>query len=238
MKSMESFLSGFRLKNLIPSVAQLLLAVLILPVLCFILKLLVPDGGWQFLSNLVDEVGIMETWFSLTGDYIHSLGTAPTTEGYLAAVVSPVPQIMLEEALMGMCIYLLKTVGTMLYLRGVPVLQTILGVFLGCIVIRAAAVDESGMYTVATIAFLIVANIVLTIFTASGQPLQKVLSVALGISLSVIIAGMGAAYIAALTQIANGCVADLKLCFALIGATLCPLLIVLLVDYFLLAVKK
>lgn len=238
MKSLESFLSGFRLKNIIPSVAQLLLAVLILPVLCFILKLLAPDGGWQFISRLVDEVGIMETWFSLTGDYVRSLGAALTTEGYIAAVISPLPQIMLEEALMGMCIYLLKTIGTMLFIRGVPVLQTVLGVFLGCITIRAAAVDESGMYTIAAIAFLIVANIVLTIFTAGGQPLQKVLSVFLGIGLSVATAGMGAAYIAALAQIANGYVTDIKVCFALIGFTLCPLLIVLLADYFLLAVKK
>ncbi len=234
MRFIFSIFGGF--KNLIATVAQILLAILVLPALSVILKLLMPEGAVAFLWNLLQEVPFMDVWLGIVTDFSASASQTILPASYLEMVLSPVRNAMAEACVIGMCIYMCKTVGTMIYIRGVPVLQTVFGVFLGCIVLRAMQGDMT--YSIMAIGFMVIANIVLTILAASGQVLQKVLGIFLGLGLQSVIAGLAAAYVAALTLILRGYVSSFFVAVGLVGGTSLPLLIVLLLDYFLLTPKK
>lgn len=88
--------------------------------------------------------------------------------------------------------------GTLLFIRGVPILQTIIGVILGAITLQA--MQGSTAYALYAAAFMVIANIVLTIFVATGQIVKKILSVFLGLGLQCLLAGFAAGYIALLTM--------------------------------------
>ena len=235
MKFILSMFGGF--KNLIATIAQIILAILTLPLLCIILRFLLPDKAGTFVLNILGEVPLFEVWLDMVAGFAGHADMAVNYTNYFEAVLAPVGETMGEAILIGMCIYLCKTLGTMLYVRGVPVLQTIIGVFLGCITLGAMGSGDI-RYIIMASGFLIIVNIILTIFAASGQPVKKVLGIFLGLGLQSAVAGMASAYIAALTLILQGAVTQLTVMIGLIGMTVCPLLILLLIDYYFLTPKK
>ncbi len=235
MRSVVSFFGGF--KNLIASVAQILIAIILLPFICFILKLILPANGISFILNLLQEIPFLDVWFDMVQKFAEAPKDGVLVQNYLQAVIQPALDGAFEALIIGMCVYACKTIGTMLYIRGVPVIQTVAGVFLGCITIKAIGVGDT-YYSIFAIGFLVILNIVLTLLAAHGQVLQKVLGIFIGIGCQSILAGLAAAYVAALCLIINGWANSLGAAVGLIGVTVCPLLIFLLIDYFILTPKK
>ena len=125
-------------------------------------------------------------------------GALPSYSEYLLYTVEQVEKASVETAVIGMCVYMCVQVGTLLFIRGVPILQTIIGVILGAITLEA--MQGSTAYALYAAAFMVIANIVLTIFVATGQIVKKILSVFLGLGLQCLLAGFAAGYIALLTM--------------------------------------
>ncbi|MDD2956305.1 MAG: hypothetical protein PHD67_08325, partial [Oscillospiraceae bacterium] len=224
------------LKNVIASVAQIVLAVLLLPGLCFLYHLIVPDDNGNILLNLFAQVPVLENWLEVLSGALLSTGAPIDVATYAEMVIDPVGQAIADSAVLGMCIYACKTIGTMIYIRGIPVLQTVVGVIVGCITCKA--MDGDFGYTLMAVLFLMLLNVVLTILCAHGQVLIKIAGIAMGLGYQMLVAGAGASYAAALALVMHGAVDSLAMAVALLLVPLCALLILLLVDYLFLTPKK
>lgn len=235
MGILRSIFGGY--KKIMASVAQIILAVIILPILCFLLSLLV--GGkdaFSVITNLIGEFSVTEVWLSLLTNFINSsefsLGLNET-----AVVLDYIYAAVYETCVVGMCVGLCKNIGIILGIRGVPILQSILGVFLGCITIQGFGI-ANGPESVMACAFLILLNVITIWLIPSGAFFRKILATLLGLSLQMIIAVLSIGYVICLIAIMDGTIADLKTAVICLTGMFVPFLIVILFDYFFLTPEK
>lgn len=53
-------------KNVMPSIAQIIITVVILPILCYIMSLIVGgDNAFSIISDFLDELSITQYWMNL-----------------------------------------------------------------------------------------------------------------------------------------------------------------------------
>lgn len=190
---------AFTVKNLIWTGAQIALAVL-LPFAAILVHMILPDDALTVVLNGVQEIPMVGQMLSMLGTLEAELegGALPSVSEYLLYTVEQVEKASVETAVIGMCVYMCVQIGTLLFIRGVPVLQTIIGVILGAITLQA--MQGSTAYALYAAAFMVIANVVLTIFVATGQVVKKILSVFLGLGLQCLLAGFAAGYVALLTM--------------------------------------
>ena len=191
---------AFTVKNLIWTGAQIALAVILLPFVAILIHLILPDGMLTIVINSIQEIPVIGQMLSMLGTLEAELegGALPSVSEYLYYTFVQVETAVVESCVIGMCIYMCVQVGTLLFIRGVPILQTIIGVILGAITLEA--MHGSMDYAILAMTFMMIANIVLTMFVAMGQIVKKILSVFLGIAMQSILAGFAAGYIALLTM--------------------------------------
>lgn len=191
---------AFTVKNLIWTGAQIALAVILLPFVAILIHLILPDGMLAIVINSIQEIPVIGQMLAMLGTLSAELegGALPPVSEYLYYTFVQVETAVVESCVIGMCIYMCVQVGTLLFIRGVPILQTIIGVILGAITLEA--MHGSMDYAILAMTFMMIANIVLTMFVAMGQIVKKILSVFLGIAMQSILAGFAAGYIALLTM--------------------------------------
>lgn len=191
---------AFTVKNLIWTGAQIALAVILLPLVAILIHLILPDGMLTIVINSIQEIPVIGQMLAMLGTLSAELegGALPPVSEYLYYTFVQVETAVVESCVIGMCIYMCVQVGTLLFIRGVPILQTIIGVILGAITLEA--MHGSMDYAILAMTFMMIANIVLTMFVAMGQIVKKILSVFLGIAMQSILAGFAAGYIALLTM--------------------------------------
>ncbi len=191
---------AFTVKNLIWTGAQIALAVILLPFVAILIHLILPDGMLTIVINSIQEIPVIGQMLAMLGTLSAELegGALPPVSEYLYYTFVQVETAVVESCVIGMCIYMCVQVGTLLFIRGVPILQTIIGVILGAITLEA--MHGSMDYAILAMTFMMIANIVLTMFVAMGQIVKKILSVFLGIAMQSILAGFAAGYIALLTM--------------------------------------
>lgn len=191
---------AFTVKNLIWTGAQIALAVILLPFVAILIHLILPDGMLTIVINSIQEIPVIGQMLAMLGTLSAELegGALPPVSEYLYYTFVQVETAVVESCVIGMSIYMCVQVGTLLFIRGVPILQTIIGVILGAITLEA--MHGSMDYAILAMTFMMIANIVLTMFVAMGQIVKKILSVFLGIAMQSILAGFAAGYIALLTM--------------------------------------
>lgn len=191
---------AFTVKNLIWTGAQIALAVILLPFVAILIHLILPDGMLTIVINSIQEIPVIGQMLAMLGTLSAELegGALPPVSEYLYYTFVQVETAVVESCVIGMCIYMCVQVGTLLFIRGVPILQTIIGVILGAITLEA--MHGSMDYAILAMTFMMIANIVLTMFVSTGQIVKKILSVFLGIAMQSILAGFAAGYIALLTM--------------------------------------
>lgn len=191
---------AFTVKNLIWTGAQIALAVILLPFVAILIHLILPDGMLTIVINSIQEIPVIGQMLAMLGTLSAEMegGALPPVSEYLYYTFVQVETAVVESCVIGMCIYMCVQVGTLLFIRGVPILQTIIGVILGAITLEA--MHGSMDYAILAMTFMMIANIVLTMFVATGQIVKKILSVFLGIAMQSILAGFAAGYIALLTM--------------------------------------
>ncbi len=218
-------------KKIIPSIAQIILAVIILPILCFILSWLIGDNNASsMLTNIIDEFPVTDVWFDLLTTFINDSKFALGLTEY-STIINYINSKIFETCIVGMCVGLCKNIGIILRIRGVPIVQSILGVFLGCITVSAFGITND-IGSIYACTFLIIANVIVIWLIPNGDFVRKGLATLLGLGLQMIIAALSAGYIICLISIMNGTITDLKTAVICLSGMFIPFLLVLLFDYF------
>lgn len=225
-------------KNLMASIAQILLAVILLPGICIILNAIMPDYGGQMFLSIISELPVWGEAFGIIGQLMMNIqeGGNVVLLDFLNLLIDSVQVEILEATIMGMCIYACKSIGTLLYIRGVPVVQTLAGILLGTITVYSIKSSSPAIYM--TVIFLFVLNVVLTLIEASGQWIKKALGIFLGMGLQSIIAGLTAGYVLVLAYLLLGGISDWNMAINLLCITLIPLISLMCLDYILFTPAK
>lgn len=228
MKRIIRVFGGY--KQFMGTVTQIIITVILLPALCFILNLLVPGKASDFFLGIIGEADLFEVWFEMAARIFQSQNV-PDMLTYLNEIVNALNSVIFEATILGLCIFACRTVGEMLNIIGIPLLQTVIGSFLGCIVIGATEADGTGLYLSLAITFLTLLNIVLFMYAAEGNVLSKLLKFFPHIGMSAIIAGLASAFVVVNILIMQGAVPDLLTAVQLLLVTAFPLLLFATIDY-------
>ncbi len=225
MKNILSF------KKIKASVAQILLVVIIMPYVSVLLKLIIPDDAATFFMNLIQEVPVLGLSSNIVLDLISEIneGKSISIAEFFYEMMQTIDEAYIQAIIIGMCIYACKTLGTIINMKGVAAIQTLVGVLFGCIVVKGAGLNVNAM--ISAMMCLMIVDIVITVVAVKGQWLRKILSILFGISLQSITAAYASAYVAVLAFIFSGNINSFKIAVALLGVTLFPLLALLIVDY-------
>ena len=216
-----------RQKNIFASIAQIILAVWLLPFLCGMMSKLLPSGGPHFFNLLIQQIPIADTWLGIVTDFSNNI-SVPLSGTYLTAMIWSSVE---ETLIIGMWLETCKKLGDLLDLQGIPVLQTVSGIVLGCLM--SASMGSNMLYNIASGIFLLVLNAVLIIFTTSrGIILTCVLGI-LELTLECCIASFSVCYVATLLLMLHGLSASIAV--PMLVVTLIPMLFGLTFDHFFLS---
>lgn len=218
-----------------PSIAQILLIVAIFPFIGIPLSYIIGDEALSVIYDLLSELPIAGYWFSLLVQLADTPSELFSFDVYLSSI-EYMNSTIYEACIAGMCIDLCKNVGELIGMKGVPFIQSILGIILGCILIRAIGVSD-GVRTMYFCSMLIVLNIVVIWVLPKGSFSQKILATVLGLGMQMIVAVFSSGYVVFITLILRGMITDLRVVITFLAALFIPMLVVLAIDYFCLTPK-
>lgn len=185
-------------------IAQIVLCVLLLPMICLVLSWVIPEESAGLLVSLAGELPVVGIFFGMMGQ----LSTAAAMGGEQSAmlilntVVEAANSEFESAVILGMCIYALKRLGALLEMRGVALLPTVVGVLAGSLLLRYIHLDAVARYS--TMLFLIAVCFFLTVISAEKSFLGKAVTIFLGLGLQAVIAAAAGAYACLLFYIAAG----------------------------------
>ncbi len=235
---MKLFLKIFNKRGRIfPSIVQVILTVMILPALCFLLSLLTGgDRAFSMITNLLGELSITEYWVDLLLLLSEDPGSISSMNIYRFSI-QYIDAAVFETCVIGMCVSLCKNIGVIVGIRGIPLLQSILGIFLGCIMACSFEVSND-MSTLFYCAMLIILNVVVIWLIPTHAFYRKFLATLLGLGLQIIVAVFSSGYVVYLTLIREGRIRDLNIAIPCLLAIFVPLGAVVAFDYFFLTPEK
>ncbi len=180
-KSVPNYLSSKYLSvgsTIIQHIVQLLLAVLLLPLVIWFFMEFAPDQWANFIVNLFDNFPIVRfVYFSVGGETALDLSVPENvfaTELYMA---------FFEDIFVSVCVFLMTNVGSLLFIRGIPALQTFIGTFMGMAILAVCPRKyEVWLLVIGTIGVFAM-SVIVTLFIPK-MPWQKVLDIIVGAPLS------------------------------------------------------
>lgn len=187
-----------------PTIAQIIICVLLLPGTCFVVSFFLPVSGTTFLLNTVQELPIIGIFLSMMGEMIGSTGysAGTTLASFLNIMVKVVGSSMYEATVIGMCLYLVEKGFGLIGFGGKSILSVVAGVLLGCVLLGYMGL--SGTALVTTMCFLVVLSAVVAILGATSGFFGVVITVMFGFGLQALIAGAASAYVSVLAYILSG----------------------------------
>ncbi len=162
----------------IQHIAQLLLAVMLLPLAVWFFMEIAPDDLTAFIVNLFDDFPLVRfAYFTVGGETALDLSVPENiivTDLYLA---------FFEDIFVSMCVFLFTNIGSLLFLRGIPALQTFIGTLAGMAILAVCPREyEVWLLVVGTIG-VFAFSVIINLFTPK-MTFQKVLDIVAGAPLS------------------------------------------------------
>lgn len=216
--------------DIMSSLAQLIVGLLIFPLLCLLLALLNVKFGDDILGFLYN-VPITAPWRDALQNYY----------GQELSYLLPI-NLFKDGVLMGwnawlpllfatLCVTGTQKLGFMFKIKGLPVLQTVIGVFLGCLLVKYIPMDLKNSFTLIVLGLLLVVNFILVLATSKVKPAKMILAVLLGLLCDCIVTIFAFAYVVLLIFIIQGIFAQLSATAWLMVALFIPMILFMLVDY-------
>lgn len=215
------------------TIGQLVIVVLVLPYILVVLAepLGGASGAVDMLLGLLSEIKCMDIWLdmlSLLVDGLKSTEAVIMTEMIVEMIVSAI----VESAILGFCVdFFKKSLCTGWF--GLPILPTVGGVLTGGVLVSFS--NHLGGQGLTATVFLIMFGIeIFSVFRDKKSILAEIVGKFYEMAIS-LYSGM---YIAAVLCILNGTIREFSKAWVLILEIMVPLIILLLVDYFVLTPKN
>ncbi|MBR3861899.1 MAG: hypothetical protein IKM84_08485 [Oscillospiraceae bacterium] len=189
--------------DIIPTIAQLLIVVILLPPICYLLSFIMGERAFDFVKGLLDEFPLTKYWTAIIYDFDwqKSFSTLSGLE-LLAAVIKEVGKVIFEASIVGMVISMCKEFGNLLKFNGLPLLQSVIGVVLGCLLLRSIQFDGMNWKIIVCVVLAALTYAVHWLTSEDGF-LKSVLKASIEIGFDTFIAGLISGYTAFLSVILN-----------------------------------
>lgn len=222
--------------NVKPSIIQIIVVAVILPIVCFVLPSVLRVDLSSMISELIGELSITEYWVGLLTLLLESPDALSRTDIYLGSI-EQMNSALFEACVVGMCVGLCKYLGVLIGLKGIALVQSIVGLFFGCVMTRY--LDRSSeLHSLLFCSLLIVLNIIVIWLIPAGAFYRKFLATLLGLGMQMFAALFSEGYVVFLTLLMNGMISDMRTAIAFLWTLFLPILVVLFIDYFFLTPEK
>lgn len=181
--------------NLFANLAQICILILVLPIIFAIIDA-------DMLINFIQGIPIFDTWVGLLNSYAN-----PST----ADIVWIYTKSFFEAMILGICVHTTKGIGNLLQMKGLPILSTFLGLFVGSLLIKLLGVTQ-GFQMILYVAIMLVGILLMVkgVFTKLKiMSMESFLLLIIDSIVAVIMCG----YVVALTLLSEGKISVAKLIF-------------------------
>lgn len=184
----------------IANIAQLIIVILLLPALCFLIRVAFPETTAVFLLGIFSEIDFIGNFC----DTLQSAFTADTfmtgTLNYGKAILFAALNSAMEAYVVGMCVFLCRTIWTFIpVIKNIwPLLPMVAAAVISCVIMNLYSSDMKLMLL--TMAFLTVLNFVLS-FVCGGMVIQKIYRAFISICLQTFVAIILVSYLCVLLLI-------------------------------------
>ena len=232
-------------REVLGSIIQLMIVVLILPLLLYIIsELFLPKDAFNsFLGGIIelfDDVPLVSSMFNLVSSF-HQM--AQTTTGYIDFFnhfLKSIGPVVVEAMISGMCVLAMREISVMIGIPGVPAIGIMIGMIASVFFLKAISAVALPV-KVGIFIILLVADILLVIFSeplaTPSNKLRKKINIIM-IGFQAVIAGYSMFYAACVLQsVAEGLHSFKEFFIFLIFPSL-VLIAMLVVDFWVATAKK
>lgn len=241
MKKFRRFFESH--KNMAATFTQLAALFIILPTLFFLLGLLLPESAINSWCKILRSIPGFDHYY---GYIIELARLEPGSIRLIPHIIQLfkiletdlLKDALFSTAIIAMCLYAAKLLGNKLLMRGIPIVQDLIGILLGIMLIYFIKLFAFNPVGIAVLIILIILNIILTFTLVSEQQVKKFLALFIGIGLSIFTAAASLAYVTVMILIAEGVMPTFMTAAILTCTTSIPFLIFVTADYYLLMPKR
>lgn len=190
-------------KNLIGTLAQLALLLIICPLAFLLLEKFLPQQTWASFMALLGEIPLVGDVLNIVNTYVEMKADETAYLNFFVNYIDLISASMKDAVLMGMCILGLKELFILIGLRGVPILGALTGTVLGAIVVEAFKTADM-TYKILSVIFLVLLNLLIILLTEPGRHRVKKWIGIIGMGGQALIAGFSLFYFACLFRLFAG----------------------------------
>lgn len=216
-------------KRIMTSLVQIILLVILLPFIAIVIRLIMPDQIGEILKNIFDEIPIVK----VLSNYFLVLAQTKELNSFslFEYTIETVSETILGTYIVGIWVYIFKHLGELIGLRGLPVLQTIIGILVSCFCLRFIGDDIRS--NILCVLILAVIAFGIAIIVRKGNIGKFALDIGVGIGMATITSATVSAYCTVLVLIMRGMFGSLWEGIYIAFLALIPATICLLIDYLL-----
>lgn len=163
---MYKFMKWITQRKVLATIAQIILALMVLFIAAFFLKLFAPEQAGNFYSNVFSEVPILGKVVDLVYAYFTTDGSTYAGLTTYSALMNYVGDGVFETFMIAYTLLIFNQLHKLIGWNGCPVLATVFGVGAGCAVIWLLKSADM-LYKIMIIFFLITLLVVLIILNNS-----------------------------------------------------------------------
>ncbi len=215
----------FRKIDIMSSIAQLLVVVLLLPFIAILIRLIMPDTIGNFITGILGEIPVISVGSDLFENFSNSQSI--NVFDYFNTIIDVAGKNMIEMTIIGLCVYDSRRLFSLIGIKGLPIISTVVGVFVGCFCLRWINSEEMYMYMLAVL-LIITAGVV--IFVVKGHFFKWFWDFGLGTGMAVITATATSGFLSVLSLMIKGGFDTFWVGFEAMLLTLFPMVLCLVVD--------
>lgn len=225
-----------KFEKVMASVAQVLIIVILLPFISVLIYLFMPEKIGSFILTVLDEIPIINV---LSNYYTAFAGSESLSSFSLFEyIINAVNESIMSMYIVGLFVFIIRRVSEfkIIGMKGIPVLQTVVGIFLSAICLKYIG-NSVEANIICSIVLMIVA-FVLSVIIQKVKIGKFLWDTGLGMGMATITSGTVSAYLTVLVLIIKGWFDSFLSAINVLIWSLIPALICLFVDYLLFGEKE
>lgn len=211
--------------GIMKSIAQVLVVVILMPFIAVLIRLIMPDQIGDFITGILGEIPLIQYGADLFENYQYSQSI--DVLDYFNSIIAIASDTMVEMTIIGLCVYNSRRLFSLLGVKGIPAIQTVVGVFVGCFCLRWINSEEMYFYMLGV---LMLITVLVVIFVVRGAFFKWLWDFGLGVGMSVITAATTSSFLCVLTLIINGTFSSFMMGLEAFLLAVFPMLLCLVVD--------
>lgn len=219
---MFSLLKRLDLKTFIP---QIMLVWLLLPFVAVAIENFAPQTTGTFITSVLGEIKVIEHG----ADFFENYSNAKSINmlDYFSTLIDVASKNMMEMTLVGLCVYNSRRLFSLVGIKGISAVQTVIGVCVACLCLGSIKTESDYFYILGV---LLVITALVVIFVVKGHFFKWLWDFSLGTGMAIITATFISGFLSVIMVIFRGGFPSLLDAISASLQTLFPVVLCLFID--------